>query len=122
MRTINQLYKLLLKTSDKADLKMMGICYCITDLEIHGYAPISECRMLRDHFNSQRPSEVLHPEFYYETLFKDRESAYWWLCTDEYEGRKINIENMEDCEGSAIPPRTIRAKFIKHLIETTKDI
>jgi hypothetical protein len=122
MRTINQMYKLLLKISDKSDLKMMGICYCITDLEIHEHAPISECRMLRDHFHDQRPSEVLHPEFYYKTLFQERKSAYWWLCTDEYKGRKINIEDMRDCGGSEIPPRTIRAKFIKHLIETTKDI
>jgi len=121
MRTINELYKILLRVSNKSEMKDYGICYSIGQLWTDNKITYPESLRLEGHFEGNRPSKTLHKEFYYETLYNGRESAYWWITCDEYTRGRID-NGHEELEGSAIPPRTIRTQFIKHMIETTKDI
>lgn len=71
------------------------------------------------HFENQKPTDKLHPEFYTTAVrgkFDDM-SAYWWDCESR------NRENNSATYGRKISsPKLIRTKFIKHMIEFTKDI
>lgn len=108
-RTLKELYQILYKECDKNVLKFGGICSVMFDLHI-GYFTTDEYHRLYRHFKTQRPSNILHKDFYYPIVNKDY-SAFWWVCEEQ-----IQIEGEYVYEKKA--PALVRSKFLRYLIKT----
>lgn len=95
MKTLNELYKLLLIEFETN--KHGGICNAICDLHCCGKIKIEEYYSLLLHFRSERPRLFKNTLFVFKHKY-NYDYAYWWPCGD----KKPRIE------------------FIKHLINKTK--
>ena len=95
MKTLNELYKLLLIEFETN--VHLGICNAIADLYFYGEITIEEHHSLFKHFRSERPRLFKNTLFVFKNKYR-YDDAYWWPCGD----KKPRIE------------------FIKHLINKTK--
>lgn len=95
MRTLNELYKLLLIEFETN--KHPGICCAITDLKWYNTITMEEYNRLYKHFGSERPRLFKNTLFVFNFKYRFNE-VYWWPCGD----------------------KKPRIKFIKHLINKTK--
>lgn len=115
-RPLSVLYSILYKNCDKKRLKLVGICSEINRMVDQGAnVTQSEEDRLKLHFLTQRPSKTKHKEFFYKNKSTLGEtSAYWWKCERQFSEGYYDDE-IVDC------PKTIRSKFIRHLIQVCKD-
>ena len=94
MRTLNELYKLLLIEFETN--KHYGICSAIADLYCFGKITIEEHDSFFKHFMSERPRLFKNTLFVFKNKYRYK-SAYWWIPSN----------------------KKTRIQFIKHLINKT---
>jgi len=100
MRTLAELYKLVLQDLEYLDLdESQFICNIIENLDITE----EEKNMLKNDFMQNKPSKTQHVDFFNHFLFSGK-SSWWshWISSKVYDPKLANEQ---------------RALFIKHLIQ-----
>lgn len=95
MRTLNELYKLLLIEFETNEHN--GICSAIQDLKWYSKITMEEYRVLYQHFISEKPKLFKNTLFMFRNKYRLTNSYWWPVCI-----KKPRIE------------------FINHLINKTK--
>jgi hypothetical protein len=96
MRTLNELYKLLLTEFETNDHS--GICCAIIDLKWFSKITMEEYHALLKHFKSERPKLFKNTLFIFKNKYRYKKE-YWW----------------------PIDAKAPRIEFIKHLINKTNE-
>lgn len=97
MKTLNELYKLLLIEFETKE--HYGICSAITDLKWYGTITKEEFNTLHDHFMSEKPRLFKNTLFVFKNRYRYK-NTYWWIPSN----------------------KKPRIQFIKHLIKKTNEL
>lgn len=104
VRKLHKLYPLLIEVTKSFDPVWLFICNRIDGLWQDGIISKKEYKLLKKHFESQKPSESLHSEFLKSKLWKG--DGCWWQTPSD----------LDTC----IKSKRQRLRFLRKLLKETK--